>query len=132
MTPKEEVIAALLNNANISEEAMNYLNEALGESEGTSSGGLFIVNVSEGRLDKTWQEIYDASTNGKYCIIKENIIIEDYGMFSITEPIFNIEYTENSGHYVIIACRYNEGDGFSSHYATFSCESASDYPESIE
>ena len=36
---------------------------------GGTGGGVLIVNDVSGTLDKTWKEIYDATTGGKFCVI---------------------------------------------------------------
>lgn len=36
---------------------------------GGGGGGVLIVNDVSGTLDKTWKEIYDATTGGKLCLI---------------------------------------------------------------
>lgn len=39
---------------------------------GSSSGGPFVITNTNGTLDKTWQEIYDAISNATICVISHS------------------------------------------------------------
>lgn len=63
--------------ANGKADAANNIQEAVsmmefgGGSGGT--GGVMVINDTDGTLDKTWQEIYDAMSAGKMCAVSQTL-----------------------------------------------------------
>ena len=76
-----------------------------------SAGGVLIATDTNGTLDKTWQELYDAP----FAVIKMN---EDGEMY--TFPVFGLY--EDSGEYVVTAT------GGTGQVIGYSSSSASGFP----
>lgn len=53
----------------ITSEKLNNLEQGVADASSGGGGGVLIVNDVSGTLDKTWKEIYDATTGGKLCLI---------------------------------------------------------------
>ena len=63
----------------------------------SSGGGVLVVTVTDGTLDKTWQEIYDAAENGiptALRFIEENNIIYNWlsSVFKESEDAFHVDF----------------------------------------
>ena len=49
----------------VTSEKLNHIEDGI-----ANAGGVMVINVTSGTLDKTWQEIYDAMAQGKLCVVK--------------------------------------------------------------
>lgn len=79
-------------------------------AEGGGGGGIMILTETEGVLDKTWQEIYDAMSASVFCI---SVWVDNDGSVTINY----INTVVPTGYRVIYA------DG-----TPFAASSANDYP----
>lgn len=109
---------------------LNHMEDGI--SDGSGSGGVFNVNASfdeqigGGVLDKTWQEIYDASKNGALVVVLNDV--EDTGyMYSGKQIVYAISYEANSApEYRIYAFHITSaGTQFITMYQ---CASSTDFP----
>lgn len=91
--------------------------KALG-GNGGGSGGVLVVTETDGTLDKTWKEIYDAAENGTPTALR--IVEEDNILFNWISAVFK-ESGEEDTFYVDFGV---EGGNFNE----FSTDSASGYP----
>ena len=87
------------------EERIDHISKQLDMIESGESGGgnpLFIVNsawndsIEKFRLDRTWQEIYDAFEAGKICVIKM-VVFSDYQEDHLIEIINAISHIYPDG-----------------------------------
>lgn len=96
----------------------NNIQEAISMMEfgGGTGGGFMVINDNNGTLDKTWQEIYDAMKQGKFCTIR----VDSGNIISgiSTNVISNIDSTQ--GDYTV-----SIGDGSYRYKAS----SATEYPK---
>ena len=90
----------------ITAEKLNKLEQGV-----ASGGGVLIVTGTNGTLDKTWQEIYDAP----FAVIKKDDDGERYAY-----PVFSVY--EDSGEYGVAIM------GGSGRVITYSSSSASGFP----
>lgn len=97
----------------VSSERMNKIENELANSSG--GGGVFIVTSdSEYRLDKTYQEIYNALIGGKNVLIADNTFYQSpgYSYYTVGDFGFN-------------------GDNFyyvQTQNKRYTCQTPSDYP----
>lgn len=101
---------------NISETSGTYKQMLQAIAEGGGSGGILICTYTDGVLDKTWQEIYDAISESMLCIIQMPYSTGDqYGVHMYM--INTVEHSE--GAYGVVT---------ESPYTLYLATSADDYP----
>ena len=67
--------------------------DASGGGGGGTGGGVLIVNDVSGTLDKTWKEIYDATTGGKLCFIAtHNAVFDLLGLITTIATDHDTQY----------------------------------------
>ena len=99
-----------------------HANESTGDlewAEGGSGGGVLVVTDTDGTLDKTWQEIYDAAENGIPTALR--VVEGDDIRFNWLESVFKETGGEKDTFCVDFG---NEGVNFDEYAA----DSASGYP----
>lgn len=86
--------------------------DAIG-SGGGGGGGVLVVNDTNGTLDKTWKEIYDATIGGKLCLIAGSgggidaltlavsIATDNDTMYGVKDAESNVYSTSTEGGYPV-------------------------------
>lgn len=85
---------------------------------GIASGGVLVVTDTEGTLDKTWQEIHDAS----FTVIRNATSDTNYSLFIL------IEVHVYNGEYYVGSVSVDDGDQF----INYKAESANGYPVVVQ
>ena len=92
-------------------------------ASGGSSGGVLVVNITNGTSNKTWQAIWDAYASGAGCKFVENF--DEY----TTAEWYLATVKEDRGSYIVELFTADINDNpVSILPATLSCDSASGYP----
>lgn len=110
---------------------LNHMEDGIAEG-GSGGSGVFNVNSSLDEqkggavLDKTWQEIYDASKNGALVVVVNDA--EDTGfMYSGKEIVYTILYEANSApEYRIYAFHITSAG--TQLITMYQCASSTDFP----
>lgn len=96
----------------------------LSSGGGGGGGGSLTVTVSEGKFDKTWQEVKDAVDGG---IVVQVIEEETIGTMTGVIVLYVAHVLSNSEAYIVSIISSSLEDGFA--YNTYECSSADGYPE---
>lgn len=51
----------------VSSQKLNHMEDGI-----VDAGGIMVINDTDNTLDKTWQEIYDAMSAGKLCVVRKD------------------------------------------------------------
>lgn len=114
----------------ITADKLNHMEDGI--ADGSGSGSVFNVNSSfdEQRgvyaLDKTWQEIYDASKNGALVVVT-NTIEETGSMSNVKEIVHTTSYGANSNPKYRVCTFYLYG-GTQGATMMYVCDSSTDFP----
>lgn len=95
--------------------AVEYLGEGNGQG-GSGGGGGLVVHVVDNRMDKTWQEIYDAVEARGVALVVNN---DQIGLS--VELIYGVGTVD--GAHVVITYDYNQGASI-----RYTAASANSYP----
>ncbi len=92
----------------VTSEKLNHMEDGIADA-----GGVMVINDTDGMLDKTWQEIYDALAQGKLCAAIYNSGNLETGIS--VRIVTNVDI--NEGVYAVDAS------------GTYTTSSATGYPE---
>jgi len=92
----------------VTSEKLNHIEDGIANNE-----NVMVINYSDGTLDKTWQEIYDAMVQKKLCVIRYDSGTIERGI--LTDIVGSV-YADGP-EYMVVAGQM-----------TYSASSANDYP----
>ncbi len=73
---------------------LNHMEDGIANSD-----SVMVINLNNGTLDKTWQEVYDAMIAGKLCVVRDDSGTPEGGIsVSIVYSVFI-----NEGVYAVVA-----------------------------
>lgn len=103
----------------VSSQKLNHMEDGIADA-----GGVMVINDVNGTLDKTWQEIYDAMSAGKLCIVRNDmwasnsvIAVVPVMSVAIADGDYGVSITVDNWYHASSATGYpvhksgGEGDG---------------------